>query len=181
MNQPIKKNLRIAALAVAFFFATTLIASPAFSRDRHFYRNYRGSHHVRVVRDAGILPALLATGIIAGITLSLIDNAANPPVPECRVATRTYAPVAPPVAYAPIVSQPHDGGVFDGSVMVTAQLLNVRTGPSLGEASIRQIPYGTVLSVYGGSPGWYYVSLPGNQYGWVMTQFTAPLEYSGAG
>ena len=166
---------------MAFFFATTLIASPAFSRDRRSYRYHHGSHHARVVRDAGIIPALLATGIIAGITFSLIDSAANPPVPEYRVATPAYAPVVVPGPHTAVVSPPHDSGIFDGSVMVTAQLLNVRTGPGLEEPLIRQLSYGTVLSVYGSSPGWYYVNLPGNQYGWVMAQFTAPLGYSGAG
>lgn len=175
MNRLSKKYLRIAALLITFSFALSLVASPAFSRDRrrHFPRNHHGSHHVRVVRDADVLPALLVTGIIAGIAFSLINSAANPPVSEYRMAARTHAPVAAPGAYAPIVS--------DGSLIVTAQLLNVRSGPSLGEPAILQLPYGTVLSVRGGSPGWYCVNLPGNQYGWVMAQFTAPLGYSGDG
>lgn len=183
MNRLSKKYLRIATLLIIFSFGLSLVASPAFSRDRRqrIPRNHHGSRHNLVVRNAGVLPALLATGIIAGIAFSLIDSATNPPVPEYRMASRTHAPVATPGAYSPIVSPPNDGGIFDGSVVVTAQLLNVRTGPSLGEPSIRQLPYGTVLSVWESAPGWYYVKMAGSQYGWVMTQYTVPVGYSGAG
>ena len=175
MNRLFKGHFRTAVLVVVFFFASTLAASPAFSRDRwrRYPRHYYGPHHVRVFHDGDLLPALIATGIIAGITYSLIDSASNPPVHEYRVVERTYPRVAPPDPYAPVAST--------GSVMVTAQLLNVRTGPSLDEPSIRQIPYGTVLSIHGSSPDWYYVHLSGHQYGWVMIRFTAPLDDSGAG
>lgn len=175
MKQLFKKSFRVTALVMVFCFASTLIASPAFSRGRGYYhsRCYRGSHHVRVYHDGGVLPALIATGIIAGITYSIIDNATRPPVTDYRAETRTYTPAVPPNPYSATVSA--------DSVMVTAQLLNVRTGPSLGTPSIRQIPYGTVLSIYDRSPGWYYVNLSGNQYGWVMAQFTEPVGRSGDG
>lgn len=170
MNRLFKKYLRVAALCMATTFAVSLIASPAFSRGRHSYRGHHRSHHVRVVRDAGVLPMLLATGIIAGIAFSLIDSAANPPVREYRVAPRRGVPF--------VASGQH---ASTGSVMVTAQLLNVRTGPSLDAPLMRQLPYGAVLSVYDSSPGWYFVNLPGNRRGWVMAQFTTHLEYSGDG
>ncbi len=175
MTQLFKKNVRVAALVAAFCFVSTLIASPAFSRNRryHYPRHHHKSHHVRVFHDSDFLPALLATGIIAGITYSLIDSAANPPVHEYRVVDRTYVPVAPPSSYAPAAGT--------GSITVTAQLLNVRTGPSLNAPLMQQLPYGTVLSICDSSPGWYYVDLPGNRRGWVMARFTEPLGYAGDG
>ena len=64
--------------------------------------------------------------------------------------------------------------------MVTAPLLNVRSGPSMGSPPVQQIPSGAVLSVEGSTPGWYYVRTPDNLYGWVMVQYTAPA-YPSAG
>ena len=58
-------------------------------------------------------------------------------------------------------------------------MLNVRSGPSLNDPSIQQVPNGTLLPVLGRAPGWYYVKTPGNQYGWVMAQFTAPAPANG--
>lgn len=175
MNHLFNRSFRAAALAMAFCLSATLVASPAFARDRrhHFPRHHHGSHHSRVFHDSDFLPALLATTIIAGITYSLIDSAVNPPVREYRVVDRTCLPAATPSPCAPMIR--------NGSIMVTAQLLNVRTRPSLDAPLMLQLPYGTVLSVSDSSPGWYYVNMPGNRCGWVMAQFTAPVGEPGDG
>jgi uncharacterized protein YgiM (DUF1202 family) len=109
--------------------------------------------------------AIIAAGIIVGVTFSLLDSALNAPVYRS-------APVYQP-AY-------NTGGTVShiatsGSVMVTARMLNIRSGPGLGNPSVRQIPSGTVLSVEGNAPGWYYVKTSDEFYGWVMSQYTAPL------
>ena len=141
------------------------------SHDRYsshvtYYSHKRNrSHSVRIVRHRDLFPAIIATGIIAGITFSLLDN--DPPTH--RVAASNYCPnVASPA-------------VVTSSVMVTAGLLNVRTGPALYEPSIGQIPSGTVLTVLGSTVGWYRVVTPGGLSGWVMAQFTSPTAPPGSG
>jgi hypothetical protein len=174
MNKASKQYVRIAAVLITLIFTATLTASPALSRDRYSYRNkLRGYHHVRVVNDNNVLPALIATGILAGITLSIIDSASNSRSSRCYRTARSS------------VNIPQTGinshNFSTGSVVVTAQLLNVRSGPSLRDYAILQVPNGTVLSVHGTTAGWYYVKTTDNLYGWVMMQYTAPLGYSGAG
>jgi uncharacterized protein YgiM (DUF1202 family) len=109
--------------------------------------------------------AIIAAGIIVGVTFSLIDSALNAPV---RRGAATPQPV-----YNTGSSFSHTATT--GQVMVTAQMLNIRSGPGLGNPSVRQVPNGTVLSIQGSAPGWYYVKTSDNFCGWVMRQYTAPL------
>ncbi len=66
--------------------------------------------------------------------------------------------------------------VISGNVVVTAAALNVRSGPNAGNRIIGTLFSGNVLNVAGGAPGWYYVQLPDQSYGWVMAKFTAPMS-----
>ena len=63
-----------------------------------------------------------------------------------------------------------------GEVSVTAPVLNVRSGPSLGDPKIYQIHEGYILEIHGKSKGWLYVQLPNGEFGWVKSVFTRPLE-----
>lgn len=146
----------------AVFFGTLSISATAYSWHRHPAPGPSGSVHVHISGGAAV-PAIIATGIIAGITFGLIDNAVSTPA-----SPSTTDGVCPRT-------------VPSGSVVVTAQMLNVRSGPGLDNAAVRQLPNGTVLSVCGSAPGWYYVKTADNFYGWVMNQYTAPAGYPVSG
>jgi hypothetical protein len=152
-------------------FGAAMISSTAFCRNWHSPGHHSRYPHNRVVVKGSTASAIIATGIIAGITFSLLDSAVNAPAPRCAPSPQPVYSTANPSSYT----------ASSGSVMVTAQMLNVRSGPGLENPAVRQVPNGTVLSVQGNTPGWYYVKTADNLYGWVMVQYTAPLGYSAAG
>jgi uncharacterized protein YgiM (DUF1202 family) len=148
------------------------------SRDRDRYRD-RDRHHdrdrcnnrrsscrrdnsrqTRIVHKNDVLPAIIATGIIAGVAFSLLDN---DPAPAPQVAVPATYPVG--VGH----------GVATSSVVVTAALLNVRSGPGLGKSCVGQLYRGATLSVMSSSGGWYYVQASTGVSGWVMAQYTSPV------
>lgn len=60
-------------------------------------------------------------------------------------------------------------------VRVTAELLNMRSGPDKSHNVIHQIPEGTTLVIRGSSPDWLYVELDDGKIGWVMKAYTASV------
>ena len=139
----------------------------------HFYR-----HHPRgyVMVDAPLgavvvsLPIGFRTFLVAGVTYYMFNHICY------RAVSSGYEVVAPPpgapdddAATAPTV-------VNGDTVSVAVDRLNVRTGPGGDFPVSRVIPYGTVLRVVGGSPGWLYVNLPSGDYGWVMTDWVIQTE-----
>ena len=165
------RSFRIVALVITVIFGIAMISATAFCRDWHSSRHHHRYPHGRVVVNDSAVSAIIATGIIAGITFSLLDSAVNAPQPRCTPSSQPVYSTGKAAFYTTPA----------GSVMVTAQMLNVRSGPGLENPAIRQIPGGTVLSVQGNAPGWYYVKTADNLYGWVMTQYTTSLGYSAAG
>lgn len=137
------------------------------SRDRDGYRDWNRSYErkksktVRVVHvyRSNPLPAIVATGIVAGITFSLLD--------------RNNAPAYQVTTPAPCPAAINRTGV-QGAVVVTVALLNLRSGPGLGKPCVGKIHRGARLSIMGTSAGWYYVRTSGNVSGWVMAQYTTP-------
>jgi uncharacterized protein YgiM (DUF1202 family) len=113
---------------------------------------------VRVNRT-NVIPAIIATGIVAGVTFSLLDRK-NTPAPQVTT------PAVYPTAAVPVATS--------GAVVVTAALLNLRSGPGLNNPCVGQINRGARLSIRGNSSGWYYVTTPGGVSGWVMAQYTSP-------
>lgn len=138
------------------------------TRDRNENRNWNRSYNnkksqpARVVHvnRGSVLPAIIATGIVAGITFSLLDR--NDP-PAAQVATPSVCPTAAGLA-APY-----------GAVMVTAALLNIRSGPGLNQACVGQIQRGARLSIMATNAGWYYVNTSAGVSGWIMAQYTTPV------
>ncbi len=59
-------------------------------------------------------------------------------------------------------------------VIVTTNMLNVRSGPGMEHPIIFQIPNGTALETHGTAPEWLFVKLPSGEFGWVMKKFTVP-------
>ncbi len=62
-----------------------------------------------------------------------------------------------------------------GKVVVTAQRLNVRSGPGQENAVVGKVFSGDILQVIGNAPGWYYVRFADGTSGWVMANFTSSL------
>ena len=81
------------------------------------------------------------------------------------------------VVPVPVVSKPTDPPA-EGTqqVMVTAELLNVRSGPGMHHEVLFQVGRHTLLSVLSSASGWLYVMSPAGAYGWVMTSYTAAVE-----
>ncbi len=156
---------RITTALVALVFSLTVFSTPAFCRPpRPFHGG--GHHHVHGGDGWLLLPAILTTVVLAGMTLSAINNAPSAPPPPAN--TPVVVMSAPSVAAGP------NRIAVTSTVVVTAALLNLRSGPSLTDPSMHQLAAGTPLSVYGSVPGWYYVRTPENGYGWVMNQYTVP-------
>ncbi len=112
------------------------------------------------------LPAAAVTVLIGGLTYYVYDNVYYRRVPAgyqvVQVPTQTTTVVhIPPEA-------PVNPEVSETQVVVTAKLLNVRSGPGINHAVLTRIYMGNVLIVQGSASGWYYVRLPDNTYGWVM-------------
>ena len=68
-----------------------------------------------------------------------------------------------------------------GRVSVTANTLNVRSGPGANRPVIHQVYQGNILAIYGNAPGWLYVKLPSGKFGWVMQKFTVQVSPPASG
>lgn len=65
--------------------------------------------------------------------------------------------------------------VLSNQIVVTSNMLNVRSGPGIQYSISGRVYSGDVLQVLQREAGWTYVRLPDNTWGWVMSQFTAPV------
>ncbi|WP_321495751.1 DUF6515 family protein [uncultured Desulfobacter sp.] len=123
------------------------------------------------------LPAAAVAVLIGGLTYYVYDNVYYRRVPAgyqvVEVPTRTTTVVHT----GPVPPAPSD--VSGTQVVVTAKMLNVRSGPGINHNVLTQIYMGNILIVQGSAPDWYYVRLPDNTYGWVMKEFVT-MPGSGA-
>lgn len=71
------------------------------------------------------------------------------------------------------ISIPVSSAWAAGSVQVTVDKLNVRSGPSLQDTIITTLPNQTVLPVLSQQNDWVQVQLPDGKSGWVSGQFVA--------
>ncbi|RPI80011.1 MAG: SH3 domain-containing protein [Desulfobacteraceae bacterium] len=100
-----------------------------------------------------------------------------------RAGTR-YIVVEPPretvivKEVSPVV--PAEPNVGD-KVLVTAPLLNIRSGPGMNFPVVREVDQGALLTIHGYAPDWLYVQLTGGEFGWAMVKFTTPLAPSANG
>jgi N-acetylmuramoyl-L-alanine amidase len=62
--------------------------------------------------------------------------------------------------------------------VVTADVLNVRSGPSLDATQIGQIVQNTIVTVYSSANGWAYIT-SGNLTGYVSTDFISVISQTG--
>ena len=114
------------------------------------------------------LPAAAVTVLIGGLTYYVYDNIYYRRVPAgnqvVQVPTQTTIVHTPPA----VPVDPADSGTH---VVVTAKILNVRSGPGINHPVLTQTYMGNVLIIQGSASDWYYVRLPDNTYGWVMKAF----------
>jgi len=95
-----------------------------------------------------------------------------------------YVVVEPPVTTNVVLSEPtvvQPVEAATGRVSVIAARLNVRTGPSLSNPILYQVKQNTTLKVQGRDVGWLYVELPDGKHGWVMEEFTVPMDVPASG
>jgi len=140
-----------------------------FNRGFFYRRRPAATGYIMVHAPIGAIIATLPVGFlsirIGGSTYFSFGGTYYRRVPQ------GYLIVAPPpemVVYPP--------PALNNRISVTAGILNVRSGPGLQHPVIFRITQGTVLTVQGSAPGWYYVQLPNGRYGWIMVQFTATME-----
>jgi hypothetical protein len=57
-------------------------------------------------------------------------------------------------------------------VSIQTDVLNVRTGPGKRFEVVNQLYRGQTVKVFGVDRSWYYVELPDESYGWIMSQYT---------
>ena len=141
----------------------------------HCYRHGRGGYFM-VPPPVGIvtysLPSAATTMLIAGMTYYMFDNIFYKRVPSgyqvVETPTQTTTIVQTPSATT--IAAPVETAASGTQVVVTAKILNVRSGPGLSHSILTQTYMGNILIVQGSAPDWYYVHLPDNTYGWVMKQ-----------
>jgi uncharacterized protein YgiM (DUF1202 family) len=141
-------------------------------RSRYFYRSgvfYRHgpSGYVVVRAPVGAViaapPAGYGTVVVGGATYYDYNG------DYYQYTPGGYVVVEPPTAIPP---PPATAGQ---RVSVTANTLNVRSGPGMGHPVIERVRQGIVLAVQGTAPGWLYVRTPSGKVGWVSEQYTVPF------
>lgn len=141
-----------------------------FSYGRYYRRGPEGLF-ITVPPFGLIVPTLpfgYVSFVVGGATYYDLNGIYYTRVPEgYRVVEYPAAIERPPVSPAAVSGQ---------RIIVQSDLLNVRSGPGLAQDVIVQVERGTVLSVLGSVPEWYYVELESGERGWVMMKFVAPAK-----
>nr|WP_321400512.1 DUF6515 family protein [uncultured Desulfobacter sp.] len=151
-----------------------------FHRGRFYRHEPKGYFWVRppIGIIAYSLPAAAITVLIGGLTYYMYDDVYYRRVPAgyqvVQVPTQTTIIHTPPAA-------PVNPGNSGAQVVVTAKILNVRSGPGMNHGVLTQTYMGNVLIVQGSSADWYYVRLPDNTYGWVMKSLVTMTGYGAQG
>jgi hypothetical protein len=125
-----------------------------YHRDRGVFYHRRGSVFVIVRPPFGIVVPLPPPGFVR----FLLGG-----IPYYYYGDVFYRRV--PSGYV-VVEPPH--------VLVKTYILNVRSGPGMQHPVINEVYEGEVLLIHGNAPGWLYVQLPDESYGWVSQAFTEP-------
>jgi len=162
-----KKGIIVWVVIGLFLAAATPVQAGRYSGN-----GYHGSHGYHHNHDASSYWGAFGIGIITGSIVAnlfygppartVVVEPAPPVVvpPAPVIVQRSYAPVNPPA-------------VTGNWVSVATPILNVRSGPGLNFSIIGRVYQGDLLWATGSAPQWVYVRLPNENFGWVMTQFTA--------
>lgn len=90
-----------------------------------------------------------------------------------RKVPRGYQVVEVPRETSTVVISASQPMAPESQGVVTAKILNVRSGPGLKQPIVTQVFGGNLLTVQGSAPQWLYVRLPNQTYGWVMEAFVS--------
>jgi uncharacterized protein YgiM (DUF1202 family) len=134
-------------------------------RHHHYHHPYWGAFGV------GIITGAIVTNLFWGPPARTVIVDPAPPIviqPAPVIVQRSYAPVYPPAAAGNWVS-------------VATPILNVRSGPGMSFPIVGRVYQGDLLLTKGSAPQWFYVRLPGENFGWVMTEFTAQTSSPASG
>lgn len=93
-----------------------------------------------------------------------------------------------------VVDSPYDEEVVDQSpvitpstvgegeqMVVTEELLNVRSGPGLDYPQVYVLHSGDVITVHGYDSDWLYITNSNDENGWIMKQYASPLSSPASG
>lgn len=142
-----------------------------FTRGR-FYRRGPGGFTI-IAPPFGLIVPILPLGfvtlMVAGITYYELNGI------YYRQAPEGYVVVEPP-ATGEIAPATPSNAQKGQQVAVQTDILNIRIGPDPDQDIVTQVTRGTVLTVIGNVPGWYYVKLNNGERGWVMKQFVSPVK-----
>jgi len=176
-----KKNV-ITLVTILFLVVTT---GPTFAgyNGYHHYRPYPyGGYSYHHGHSDGDVWVALGAGLLTGCLISYMVN--TPPShtvvysnPEPVVAPSPSRVVVKEYSYTPslqIPASPPSQIPASQKVLVTAQELNVRTGPGFNHAIAGYVVLGEALQVLGSAPGWFYVKTVSGLQGWVMVTYTSP-------
>ncbi len=137
------------------------------------YYKHAKSGYVSILPPIGVivrgLPVSVATILVGGVTYYVYEDVYYRKIPS------GYQVVEIPktVKIKKIPARTMDAAVPQTLVMVTAKILNVRSGPGLNHPVLSHVYYGDLLTVQGNAPNWVYALLPDESYGWVMIKFVA--------
>ncbi|MFW2368330.1 MAG: SH3 domain-containing protein [Desulforhopalus sp.] len=175
------KSLTALALVALFLFSAV---TTSLARSRYHKSSYRSHYHSRPAihhryhykshyNHSDRYLTYLGVGLLTGAAISALTYR---PVRERTIVYTTPPPVIlhrPQVSirrqYFEPTSQPD---LILRRVETTAQLLNIRSGPGVGEMVTSQVQQGAILDVIGAAPDWLYVRTENGSYGWVMARYT---------
>jgi len=148
---------------------------PADAGGRHVYRHHPHHYYPHYPRwgvfAVGITTGAIATRLFWGTPVrTIIVEPAQPIVVH----------PAPVIVQGAAMTPPPSAAAGD-RLSVTAQILNVRSGPGMNFPIIDRVYQGELLSIKGSASQWVYVQLPNGNFGWVMAEFTARASSPASG
>ncbi|RWX50504.1 SH3 domain-containing protein [Candidatus Electrothrix marina] len=158
---PVRRVLRALPLGYA---AIMLANSLYYYHGGSFYRQDPGGYIIVDAPVGAVVPALPAD-----YSFLLIDG-----VRYYTHAGSYYLQVPEGYQVVPDPRRTVPQSVASNKIVVTSNMLNVRSGPGLEYYVANRVNYGDILLVLQRNADWVYVQLPDNSRGWVMTRFTAP-------
>jgi len=163
----------VAFLVVIGFTVAAAPMADAGGRGGHYRHpgHYRHSHGDHFWIGLGV-------GVLSGAIASSFYYAAPAPPrrvvytePQTVIVHRAPTVVVPPERrYSTLLP------VEYGQVKVTPAALNLRGGPGVEYQVAGRLKKGDVLDVIESAPGWFYVRTPDGVQGWVMDQYTEPVQ-----
>lgn len=168
-----KKSIIILVLIGIIMAGASPVQAGRYSGRYHGYRHhhYHSSYPYWGAFGVGIITGAIVGNLYYGPPARTVIVEPAPPIvvqPAPVIVQRSYVPVNPQAAAGNWVS-------------VATPILNVRSGPGMNFSIVGRVYQGDLLLTKGSAPQWVYVQLPGGNFGWVMTEFTAQTSSAASG